>query len=132
MNIKNRLRHLAQLSAKDRATGRSTMTARAAKELDGIVIANTHSEARQIAKTHGVAAKSYEMNLDGFMGPFFFDHHAIETLLTKAANKIEALERRNRTIISKLEDVLRELKEDDDSTEKADAPDPEYPRSGAV
>lgn len=132
MNIKNRLRHLAQISAKDRATGRTTMNARAAKELDGIVLANSHSEARYIAKQHGVVAKSIEMNLEGFAGPFFFDHHTVETLLTKAANKIEALERRNRTIIAKLEGVLKDLKEDDEVEEETKPEPDDYPRSGAV
>lgn len=111
--------------------GRTTLTAKAAKELGGIVIANIHSEARQITKVHGVIAKSMEMNLEGYAGPFLFDHHAIEQLLLKAANKIESLERKNERMIAKVQNLLSELNEDDESP-RLQSPDPDFPRSGAV
>ena len=130
MNIKNRLRHLADLSAKDRGMGRTTLSARAAKEIGGIVIANSHSEARQITKSHGVLAKSYEMNLEGYSGPFILDHHTVETLLRKAANKIESLEAKNERMVKKVMSLLAALQEDDEIMVKKEVDDSF--KSGAV
>lgn len=101
MNIKKRLRHLSKISAKDRATGRTTLTARAAKEINATVIARNMQSIKYI-ESHGVVAKSMETNLEGLIGPFLFDHSAVEGLLEMAANKIQALEDR----INELENAL--------------------------
>lgn len=95
MNLKNRLLHLAHLSTQDRQTGRTTLVARAAKELDGIVIAHNHDDAKRIERQYGVTARSMDMNLFGFNGPFFIDHHAVERLFVRAAEKIQDLENEN-------------------------------------
>ncbi len=92
MNIKKRLRHLAQKSAQDRAMGRTTVIARAAKEIGATVIAR-NVQAIKYIEGHGVVARSMETNLEGLIGPFLFDHSAVEGLLEMAANKIEELEK---------------------------------------
>lgn len=110
MNIKKRLLHLANLSAKDRQTGRTTLTARAAKEVGGIVLARTHDEAKFIERTHNVTARSMEINLDGYSGPFFIDHHAVESLLVSAATKIENLEWFEKQVPSLLAEITEKDK----------------------
>ena len=92
MNLKDRLRHLAYKSQHDRQFGRTTMVARLVKECNGIMLAHNHDYARDLQRKFGVVSKSIDLNLEGFSGPFFFDHFAIETLLLRAANKIEELE----------------------------------------
>lgn len=92
MNIKNRLRHIAEASAHGRRLGKTTVIAKAAKELDGLLLGANHKHALDLKHDHGIEARSMEMNLHGFRGPFFLDHYALETLLFKAANKIETLE----------------------------------------
>lgn len=108
MNIKNRLRQLSRCNAGNKTFGRTKATCLAAIAADGIVVTHTHEFALYLTRKYGVVAKSYEVNLDGFSGPFFFDHTALEVILEKAANKIESLE----------------------TPEPTD--DPEFPRSGAV
>lgn len=90
MNISKRLRHLAYLDVKDRQLGRTTAIAKAAKENGGIVIGHNFDFVKYIERTHKVPAKSIEMNLEGFHGPFFLDHHAVNTMFLKAADKIDS------------------------------------------
>lgn len=92
MNLKSRLRHLAEVSEKDRRLGRTSEIARIARENSGVVLAADFEQARNIQRAHGVTSKSVDVNLEGLMGPFFFDHHATERLLKRAADRIEELE----------------------------------------
>jgi hypothetical protein len=110
MNIKGRLEHIAHISMKDRAMGRTTMIAKAAEATGGIVIARTHDQAKWIERTYKVPARSMELNLDGFSGPFFLDHHATEALLLKAANKIEEVEKERDALQAKLDKIEKVLK----------------------
>lgn len=118
MNLKSRLQHIAFKSMKDRMMGRTTLIARAAKELGGIVLAHNFSGAKQIEHAHAVTARSMEINLDGFSGPFFLDHHATDIMLLRAADKIEELEKQQKSLIEVLDkhlgqkstdEVLREI-----------------------
>lgn len=93
MNLKYRLLHLVNFSSRDRRTGRTTLIAKAAKEVGGIVLAATHRHAKDIERTYGVPSKSYQLNLEGFSGPVFFDHFAIESILVRAHDKIESKEK---------------------------------------
>lgn len=104
MNLKKRLEHLSHISMKDRAMGRTTMIAKAAEATGGMVLARTHDQAKWIEREFGVPARSIEMNLEGFSGPFFFDHHAIEGLLLNAANKIEELEKKVQILSEYIDD----------------------------
>lgn len=115
MNLKNRLRHISQCNAGNKTFGRTKATCMAALAADGVVITHTHEFATYLKRKYGVFAKSYEVNMDGLRGPFFVDHTALEEILNKAANKIEALEAE-----------IRALKGEEDP------PEPEFPRSGAV
>ena len=95
MNLKARLRHLSQKSQELRQYGKTTLLAKITKELDGVLLCRTHKQATEMKKAHGVNAISFEKNLEGIRGPFFFDHYTLETLLDKAANKIDTLENDN-------------------------------------
>ena len=106
MNLKKRLRHIASLGDQYRGIGRTTYNAKLAKENGGIVVAANFAQARYIEKSHGVPAKSMEVNLEGYTGPFFPDHNAVDTLLLKAADKIEQLEKENKELQLKLENLL--------------------------
>lgn len=105
MNIKGRLEHLAHLSMRDRQTGRSTMFAKVAEETGGIVITHNHEHAKYIEKNFKVPARSMEINLEGFSGPFILDHHATEVMFLKAANKIESLENE----VKALRNILKQI-----------------------
>ena len=109
MNLKKRLRHLAQASAAGRMFGKTTTLAKATKELGGVMLTHTHKQALDIKHKFGVEARSMEVNLDGLMGPFIFDHYAIESLLENAANKIEALEKENAELKIKNEELTQEI-----------------------
>lgn len=93
MNLKKRLEHIAHMSGKDRHTGKTMMIARAAEQTGGIVIARSMDEAKWIEKIYRIPSRSMDINLEGFNGPFFLDHHATEGLLFSAANKINVLEK---------------------------------------
>lgn len=93
MNIKKRLRHLAEYTGRERQFGRTTLLARLVKETNGVLLTHNTDFATQLQRKFGITAKSMEVNLEGLTGPFFFDHFALETMLLKAANKIEELER---------------------------------------
>lgn len=110
MNLKKRLRHIASLSDGFRGIGRTTYNAKLAKENGGVVIAATFDQAKYIERTHGVATKSMEMNLEGYSGPFFVDHNAMDILLRKAADKIEKLEKDRATLIDLIKMELGGIK----------------------
>jgi hypothetical protein len=109
VNLKERLRHLAFTSAKDRQFGRTTLVAKLVKETDGVMLAHNHDYARDLQRKFGVTAKSIDLNLEGFNGPFFFDHFAIETLLFRAANKIEEVEKENAELKKMIENAKKAL-----------------------
>ena len=113
MNIKGRLVSLAMASNASRKAGKTTMIARAAKETGGTVLAANFEEARYIEKTFDVPARSVEINLEGFSGPFYFDNHAIEVLLLKAARKIEVLEGEIKELKEKLYITIEDNCHDD-------------------
>ena len=94
MNLRKRLQHLAHISTKDRQTGRTAATCRAAIDIGGIVIAASFEHAKYLTKEFGVIAKSMDINMDGFSGPFLFDHFAVEQLLERAAQKIKDVDDR--------------------------------------
>jgi hypothetical protein len=93
MNLKKRLQHLADMSSRDRRTGRTTLIMKVAKDMNALVLAANHEHALHLQRNHGVNAKSIDTNLEGLMGPFIFDHYAVERLLQRAADKIESLEK---------------------------------------
>lgn len=93
MNIKKRLRHLAEYTGRDRQFGRTTLLAKLVKDTNGVLLTHNTDFATQLQRKFGITAKSMEINLEGLTGPFFFDHFALETVLLKAANKIEELEK---------------------------------------
>lgn len=97
MNLKKRLRHLAIKSGKLRQYGKTTLVAKACKELQGVLIAASKEEAKDFERKFNVVSKSYDVNLEGLEGPFLFDHHAIEKILEKAYNKIDFLEQEIKT-----------------------------------
>lgn len=103
MNLKDRLRHLAAKSSETRMYGKTTLLAKVAKELGGMILGANHTHARLLSRTFGVPAKSVDLNLEGFSGPFIFDHFALESLFERAADKIEALEKENEELKKQLQ-----------------------------
>lgn len=90
MNVKNRLRHLAKQAGKDSISLESIC--RLAKECNGVVITDSLTTAIHITRKYGAIAKPFDTNMDGLIGPFFFDPVALEKAFHQAANKIESLE----------------------------------------
>lgn len=89
MNLKGRLDHIAHLLGSTRRYGKTTLAARACKELDGVYLCANYAQAKLVKREHGVHAESIEKNLSGFRGPFFIDHFAVENLLCRAAQKLD-------------------------------------------
>jgi hypothetical protein len=115
MNLKKRLEHIAGALDFNRRYGKTSLIAKACRDLNGIMLAATFDQAKNIARSHDVEAKSIEMNLDGYRGPFFIDHHAASVLLQKAANKISELEReidelKSEGMVKSLEEEVAMLK----------------------
>lgn len=92
MNVVKRLRHLAGKSSSDRQLGKSTLIAKAAKELNGIFLVHDFKLTKIFEKSYGVVTRCAFENLEGYNGPFFFDHLVVETLFLQAASKIESAE----------------------------------------
>ena len=95
MKLSKRLRHLAdKLTNEDRGMGKTSLIAKAAKDLNGVILCHNFEFAKTVGHEHDVVAKSIEVNLDtkDLMGPYFIDHHAVAVLFEKAANRIEELE----------------------------------------
>jgi len=93
MNLKKRLTHIAHKLDQDVKSGKTTMLAKVVKDTQGILLTDSTEEASRLQRTHGITAKSIDINLDGFSGPFFLDSHAAYKLLTRAVSKIETLEK---------------------------------------
>lgn len=103
MNLKTRLRHLADKLSNPRAYGKTTMLAKITQELGGILLTHNTDEATRVQRAYrGLVAKSMDINLDGFSGPFFLDNQAAFRLLNRAADKIEQLEKENQDLKLKL------------------------------
>lgn len=98
MNLRSRLEHIAQMLDAGRGFGKTTMMAKACKDLDGIYLCNSHAEAKKVKHEHQVPTESIDKNLHGYIGPFFIDHHATAQLLHRAASKIKELEEENKTL----------------------------------
>lgn len=96
MNLKKRLRHLASLNNIDRNSNtedtKRVSIINTAKENGGLYITTSIKEAHYLERHFGFPVRSYDVNLDGYAGPFYFDPNVVEDLLLKAANKIELLE----------------------------------------
>lgn len=93
MNLIDRFRHLSEkLSHSDRGTGRTTLLAKAVKDLNGVLLCHDFKFAKVLEHEHGVVTKSTEVNLHGLMGPFFIDHHAVACLFDRAATELSAKE----------------------------------------
>lgn len=92
MNVKKRLEHVATALGAARRVGKSTLVARACKDLDGVLLCANNEQATLLKHQHGVNTRSVQTNLQGIMGPFFIDHYATEQLLNSGARKIEELE----------------------------------------
>jgi hypothetical protein len=105
MNIKNKLNHISIALGSARRMGKTTLIAKACKDLDGIMLGANHQHAKMLEYEHGVTAKSIDMNLQGFRGPFFIDHYAMERLLQRAVSKIEALEEENKALQTEKENL---------------------------
>ena len=108
MNLKKRLRHLAQLNQVDVQNQTEDTKLMSVigivKDNGGLFITTSIKEAQHIERTFGIPARSYDVNLEGYAGPFYFDPRAIEDVLHKAANKIELLEQQ----IKEMQDDARD------------------------
>jgi hypothetical protein len=117
MNLKKRLRHLADLNRIDRENKiddtKRVSIIHAAKNNGGLFISTSIEEAKKVERHFGFPVRSYDVNLEGYAGPFYFDPEAIEDILTKAANKIELLEQE----LKMAKEELQEYK--DDVTDRA-------------
>ena len=91
MNLKKRLRHIADVLNLPRAYGKTTLLAKITKELDGVLLVHNTDESTRLRRLK-VTAQSIDTNLDGLSGPFFLDNQAASRLLIRAAEKIEAQE----------------------------------------
>lgn len=114
MNIKERLRHLSYISTKDRATGRTTRLIELAKAIGAIFITHSTDAAKIAERKHpGLVARSMDVNLQAYSGPFVFDHHAIEKMFDRAVSKIEELEEENaflrRSMVVYIDNIDREV-----------------------
>lgn len=89
MNLKKRLRHIADVLNLPRAYGKTTLLSKITKELDGVLLVHNTDEVTRLRRLN-VTAKSMDTNLDGLSGPFFLDNQAASRLLVRAAEKIEA------------------------------------------
>ena len=98
MNLRKRLEHIAHMLGSARRYGKTTVTAKACKELDGVLLCASHEHATRVKREHGVTTASIDKELNGIRGPFFIDHYALERLLHRASNKIKELEHQNTTL----------------------------------
>jgi hypothetical protein len=117
MNIKERLKHLAIISAKDIQCGKTQALVGAAKELGAIFLTATHKEAKFIQNKYKIDARSVEINLEGFVGPFIFDHRAVEYILERAYVKINSLEKENENLKNEQEELVKRLEKKIDKME---------------
>lgn len=115
MNLKKRLRHLADKAMATKDYGKSETLIKACKDLDGTWIAASPEAANHTQKTHDVISLNIERNLEGVRGPFFFDHKAIAKMFRRAADKIEQLEEQateNEMLKKRVEELEAELSQE--------------------
>jgi hypothetical protein len=97
MNFLKRLRHLANLNEIDRQSNtedtKRVSIINTAKNNGGLYITTSIKEAAYLERHFGFPVRSYEVNLDGYAGPFYIDPNVVEDMFKKAANKIELLEK---------------------------------------
>lgn len=109
MNLRARLLHLAQLSGQDRRLGKTTEICKIAKDNGGIVVAASTDHAFQLQREHGVISKSCDVNMQGYSGPFFFDHYAVERMFVRAADKIGEQDKELEKLRAELEERIVEI-----------------------
>ncbi len=97
MNLKKRLKHLAELNVRDRENKvddtKLVSLIETAKNNGGLFLTTSVGEAQRMERKFGFPVRAYNINLEGYAGPFFFDPQAIEEILMKAYNKIDDLEK---------------------------------------
>lgn len=116
MNLLKRLRHIAEKLDQPRQYGKTTLLAKAAKEIDAVLLVATSDEATHIQRTHGITSKMVDLNLENLSGPFLIDNHAVVRLFKRAADKIEDLEKEirylraygNKDCIAQAEQAMKE------------------------
>lgn len=112
MNVKGRLYQFLGCGLRDRQIGRTTRAANEAKSIGATMVVATIVEVKRLERAHpGLVVKSIETNLEGYMGPFIFDHHAVDTLVGKAITKIEELEKQNEALLSDNEKLIGDNQE---------------------
>lgn len=109
MNLKKRLRHLADLNRIDRENKvddtKRVSIIHAARDNGGLFISTSIQEAQKVERHFGFPVRSFDVNLEGYAGPFYFDPEALEDIFTKAANKIELLEKELKEAKDRLADI---------------------------
>lgn len=109
MNHK-KLQDFAIVSMSGRQLGKTTLLAKAAKELGGVFVCHNKVQARQVSKEHQVRTMTLDDEPRGLQGPVIFDHYALEFMLFKAGSTIEDLERANSLLTEKYHDSLKLIK----------------------
>lgn len=92
MNLKSRLRHLAEKLGEPRQYGKTTLLAKAAKEIDAVLLVYKPDEATHIQRHHNIVSKTVDINLTDLAGPFLIDNHAVSRMFIRAADQIDTLE----------------------------------------
>lgn len=92
--MKQELLAVAEALGLVRQIGKTTHTARTAKELGAIVLCANKAQADQVSQQHQVATLSTQNpeRIKGFKGPFVADHFAIESILYRSAGALEQAE----------------------------------------
>ena len=109
MNLKKRLLHIGERLESSRRYGKTTVMAKACKDLDGVYLCATVPEANKIEREFSVSTASIDTNLEGYRGPFFIDHHAAANLMFRAANKIAELEKRIKALETENQNLVWDL-----------------------
>lgn len=108
MNLKKRLKHLAELNVRDREKKvddtKLVSIIEAAKNNGGLFLTTSVGEARRMERQFGFPVRAYDINLEGYAGPFYFDPLAVEEILMKAYNKIDELESQVKELQTTLSD----------------------------
>lgn len=109
MNVKGRLEHIAIALGAGRRLGKTTLIAKACKDLDGVLLGANVEHAKHLERQYQLKCKSIKTNLQGIRGPFFIDHYATEELLYSAVRKIEELERENKELKTRKDSLEFEI-----------------------
>jgi len=80
--------HLGTLA---RGCGKTTVTCKAAKEINAAVLVRNHREAKRIKALFGIEAYPYNAELQGKQGPFLVDPDAVACYAMEKRNEIEKL-----------------------------------------